>query len=131
MNVVGWMADALDRTKWASTAQHLQQLLTALDDIDIPAVLQSACQAGVAKFQPDDVAYPGSDRQPNAVRWDEGPTSSGAPGCTDRAHNDFLMSEGAPLPLAPARAPPALEFARCRQRRRWMSKSDSTWSSLW
>lgn len=132
MNVVGWMADALDRTKWASTAQHLQQLLTALDAIDIPAVLQSACQAGVAKLQPDDVAYPGSDRQPDALRWTEGPTSSGAPGCTDRAHNEFLMSEGAPLPLAPARAPPALvEIACCRQRRRWTSKSDSTWSSLW
>ena len=79
-----------------SLAERLSDLLAAVDDIDIGALAQEYCEGFASKLGPDDWYnhYTGTQEYPNQVRWDEGATSTGAPGCTDRQRNDFLISVG-------------------------------------
>ena len=72
-----------------------------MDDIDIAALAQEYCEGVASKLGPDDWFNHFTDTQeyseqspPYRFPWDEGPTSTGAPGCTDRDRNALLISVG-------------------------------------
>ena len=76
-------------------------MLAATDEIDIGALAQEYCEAFASLLEPDDwynmytdPAAPGSLEYSNKVRWKEGPTATGAPGCTDRKRSRILFSVG-------------------------------------
>ena len=71
-------------------------MLAAVDDIDIGALAQEFCEGLASKLGPDDWynQYTGSREYNIQLRWSESATSTGAPGCTDRQRNDFLISVG-------------------------------------
>ena len=79
-------------------------MLAAVDDIDIGALAQEYCEGFASKLGPDDWYnhYTGSREYSDQFPWDEGPTSTGAPGCTDRQRNDFLISVGPSNAPSPA-----------------------------
>ena len=85
-------------------AERLSDLLAATDEIDIGALAQEYCEGFASKLGPNDWYnhYTGSREYREQLAWDEGATSTGAPGCTDRQRNDFLMSVGPSNASSPA-----------------------------